>query len=80
MNNPTLSPWLLERVQAAGALALEARAAPEAGAHQQAAELRAAYDALYDGLEAELYGETTAIFLDVGLLNSNPARAQVGTR
>lgn len=80
MTELTLPPWLLERVQAADGLALEARAVALAGDQVKAAELRAAFDALYDALEVELFGQPTAIFLAENLLDSQPATVQHGAR
>lgn len=56
---------VIDQVKQADGLALEARAAAAAGDHQQAAKLRAAFDAIYDALEVELYGETTAEYLGI---------------
>lgn len=63
MSDLHLSPRLSEQLQAAACLALKARAAALAGDTQRAAALRAAYDALYDALEVDLFGETTADYL-----------------
>lgn len=54
---------VINRVKRAGALTLKARAAALAGDQLRAAALRATYDAIYDTLEVELYGETTAEFM-----------------